>query len=825
MSTIAENLKTLKSIKSDIQSAIIEKGGSASDSFASYAQAIRNLPSGGGGDYTLADEAWEHFFMLNGSVIVSNSKITELTTNRLSYVSVLNVPNCDYVNINLSTNYSIGLSFSDRVLIIDGCFYSAPNVYFLKIPSKAVLLSNVFSDSYYSRGFSSWNCPTKQWTLNRSSIFSLEHYGITSNMINKYFYQISIQPYSVTLPNAWYIGQYAFESCSKLKYLSAPELCWIDNCAFYDCSALSSISLSQCTHIGDYAFYSCSSNLSITLPSQIRWIGNSAFTPNEGSMTVYVSSINMPTCPKPLAFIGCNLPLLTHVTMGWRTAHFMTYSNQFSGASSTLQYISFSALESTSTDFFKGFKSLQEAYLPSCKIAGGGLFAQCDSLRIVDLQECTRMDGWVFEKCYSLSSVNLPNCQQISTEEFVSCWNLTKLSMPKLQTVNGYSNFAYCSKLSEVYMPLVRGLANCNFIYCSNLQKVTLSNRCAIGSYVFANCPSIDVTTLPKEMAIWDSTAFDADVMSKIPAENKIFAIPSYQASYNSGWYGMINKNISSTGTTYVSLPQAWFLGGLCFNNCTALKYIYAPNVEEITTSLFYQCYNLSSFDMPNIKNIESYAFMRCSALSTLSLSLCSSIGSHAFQNCSGLTSIDLPNSQYTSVAPFTFNGCTTLPSIELRYVTNIGPSAFGWNYLLSKVSIRTASTIQSGGFYKCSSLVDIYMPNLAYIASFAFDSCLILPSVSFSKCRYISNIAFRNCTSLSYIYIPMCSIIGDYAFQGCTALATVDLRSVTIVTSIYSYTFLNNPSLTSIYVPSSLLSSFQTADYWSSLSAYMIGV
>ena len=803
MSTIAENLKTLKSIKSDIQSAIIEKGGSASDSFASYAQAIRNLPSGGGGDYTLADEAWEHFFMLNGSVIVSNSKITELTTNRLSQVSVLNAPNCDYVDINLSTGYSIGLSFSDRVLISDYCFCRAPKVYFLKIPSKAVLLSNVFSDSYYSRGFSSWNCPTKQWYQNRSSIFSLEHYGVTSNMISKYSYVISYRPYSVTLPNAWYIGQYAFASCSKLKYLSAPELCWID----------------------DYAFYSCSSNLSITLGSQMRWIGDGAFLPNEGSMTVYVSSINMPTCPKSLAFIGCNLPLLTHVTMGWRAADYAMYSNQFSGASSTLQYISFSALSSTSTDYFKGFKSLQEAYLPNCNIAGGGLFAQCDSLRIVDLQKCTRMDGWVFEKCYSLSSVNLPNCQQISAEEFISCWNLTKLSMPKLQTVNGYSNFAYCSKLSEVYMPLVGGLASSNFIYCSNLQKVTLSNRCAIGSYVFANCPSIDVTTLPKEMAIWDSTAFDADVMSKIPAENKIFAIPSYQASYNSGWYGMINKNISSTGTTYVSLPQAWFLGGWCFNNCTALKYIYAPNVEEITTSVFYQCYNLSSFDMPNIKNIESYAFMRCSALSTLSLSLCSSIGSHAFQNCSGLTSIDLPNSQYTSVAAFTFNGCTTLPSIELREATNIGASAFGWNYLLSKVSMVTATTINSGGFYKCSSLVDIYMPNLAYIESFAFDSCLILPSVSFSKCRYISNIAFRNCTSLSYMYIPMCSIIGDYAFQGCTALATVDLRSVTSVTSIYSCTFLNNPSLTSIYVPSSLLSSFQTADYWSSLSAYMIGV
>lgn len=49
MATIAENIQTLRSIKSDIKNAIIQKGGVVSGAFGTYAQAITDLPSGGGG--------------------------------------------------------------------------------------------------------------------------------------------------------------------------------------------------------------------------------------------------------------------------------------------------------------------------------------------------------------------------------------------------------------------------------------------------------------------------------------------------------------------------------------------------------------------------------------------------------------------------------------------------------------------------------------------------------------------------------------------------------------------------------------------------------
>lgn len=47
---ISDKLTTLNGIKSDIKAAIIAKGGTVENDFATYATAISNLPSGGGSD-------------------------------------------------------------------------------------------------------------------------------------------------------------------------------------------------------------------------------------------------------------------------------------------------------------------------------------------------------------------------------------------------------------------------------------------------------------------------------------------------------------------------------------------------------------------------------------------------------------------------------------------------------------------------------------------------------------------------------------------------------------------------------------------------------
>ena len=75
MATIAENIQTLRSIKSDIKNAITDKGGAVGNDFKTYAQAITNLPSGGGNEdlINLIERDVTSFNIPEGTTKIGNS--------------------------------------------------------------------------------------------------------------------------------------------------------------------------------------------------------------------------------------------------------------------------------------------------------------------------------------------------------------------------------------------------------------------------------------------------------------------------------------------------------------------------------------------------------------------------------------------------------------------------------------------------------------------------------------------------------------------------------------------------------------------------------
>ena len=95
MATIAENIQTLKSIKSDIKNAIIQKGGSVTDAFGTYAQAITDLPSGGGGGTENEDA-----LVMRTISEYSNDRVSRVgagafvSCNNLKFI---NLPNCLFI--------------------------------------------------------------------------------------------------------------------------------------------------------------------------------------------------------------------------------------------------------------------------------------------------------------------------------------------------------------------------------------------------------------------------------------------------------------------------------------------------------------------------------------------------------------------------------------------------------------------------------------------------------------------------------------------------------------------------------------------------------
>jgi hypothetical protein len=84
----------------------------------------------------------------------------------------------------------------------------------------------------------------------------------------------------LTLPQSLTsIGDYAFQSCSKLTAITLPEsLTSIGDSAFYGCSGLTAITLPESlTSIGDLAFNNCSKLTAISIPAGVTSIGDRAF--------------------------------------------------------------------------------------------------------------------------------------------------------------------------------------------------------------------------------------------------------------------------------------------------------------------------------------------------------------------------------------------------------------------------------------------------------------------------------------------------------------------------------------------------------------------
>ena len=236
---------------------------------------------------------------------------------------------------------------------------------------------------------------------------------------------------------------------------------------------------------------------------------------------------------------------------------------------------------------------------------------------------------------------------------------------------------------------------------------------------------------------------------------------------------GLITRTLS--GTYYND--RISMVGGYAFSGCSALASIDLPNCTKVYEKAFNYCASLQSFDLPNCLYISDYAFYSCQKLSLINLPKCKSLGNYVFQNCRSLIYFNLPLCEYVGY----------------------------------------------GALYNCLALQSFDLPKCSYICDYAFFSCQKLSLINLPKCKSLGGYACYQCSSISTIKIPVCSYISYCTFQSCTNLKEVYLNSVTSVTTIASDTFSYCPNLTSVYVPSSLVDAFKTAQYWSSISTKIV--
>ena len=306
---------------------------------------------------------------------------------------------------------------------------------------------------------------------------------------------------------------------------------------------------------------------------------------------------------------------------------------------------------------------------------------------------------------------------------------------------------------------------------------------------------------------------------------------------------GNIKKNVSIFGVTGTYEGSGGGSGDL---KALIERSTTAPTLPSDLTSVgdyaFYAYTDLALTSLPSgITSIGDHAFQSCSELALTSLPIgLTTIGEYAFGYDTSLALTSLPNG-ITNIPSGAFIGCSSMPLASLPSgLTSIGTSAFAGCRAMSITTIpSTVTSISSAAFQACPGLINIQSEADCSIATTAFNCNSTYPS-NLESIRFpnFSKNTSRNWTyccgsttasqatqKLELADIGYANSILANAFANCYKLRTLILRKTSAVCSLANVSgLLNTPmrgynSLTgTVYVPNSLISSYQTASNWSTL-------
>ena len=433
-----------------------------------------------------------------------------------------------------------------------------------------------------------------------------------------------------------------------------------------------------------------------------------------------------------------------------------------------------------------------------------------------------------------IRTVNLPNCTIVNRDAFSGCRYLSEINLPNCEVISGaFKN----TGLTSVELPNCTFLSGDAFTNCSYLTTVILPECRSISGAAFWNCKSLSYISLPKCSMIYGGATF-------------------------SGCSSLIS----------ISLPECLFLSNSIFQFCKSLQNVYVPKCLSISNSCFIHCDALSSISLPECKVTGGIVFQYCSVLSELDLPGCGFLGGAIVNDCPNLTRANIPmvvtfSPWYGNAALNAVNlsevylctdvyGCPTYSSVigtstsihkgfgsvyvNVQYYSYY-ETASGWSDIISQIVSVGTSTVPllsfndgllfgstrgiASGFSLYvsawrSNITGVSLPNCEFIDMSTFSGCSRISNMYIPDCKFIGFSAFTGCSSLMNLTLNQCTYIGGSAFGGCRNFDTLILKTSELC-YIEQTTFWNTggPSI-SFYVPSSLVSDYKSALYWSNYSS-----
>lgn len=439
-----------------------------------------------------------------------------------------------------------------------------------------------------------------------------------------------------------------------------------------------------------------------------------------------------------------------------------------------------------------------------------------------------------FYQCQRISTVIIPNTvTSISEQAFYGCSNLSSITIPDDVTYIGRYAFESTKWLNNQSAPVYAGKV---FYLCKGGSNVNIKEgTVSIAEDAFSNLSSLVSVTIPNTIKyIWKNAFWFCKNLSYLDIPKSVTYIHEYAIRGCSGLQGIYvdsgnefydsrescnalietSTNKLLVGCQSTTIPTSVLsIRDYAFENCTGKLGLTIPdNVKSIGSGAFSGCTNLKSITLPSeITEIKSSTFRNCSNLSSISIpNSVETIEAQAFEGCSLLKTVNLSNS-LKSVGVNAFQNCTSLLQIIFpEGMQTIGRNAFNGCTNLAYVSIpSTVTSIGEKAFdgtkwYENMDDGVLYLGNLAYCYKGTMsENCSITLKEGTTA---IADRAFLNQTTLTSVNIPSSlKTIGDGAFQGCTGLTSLALPEN--LEQIGSIAFSGCSGLTSVNLPNQLTS------------------
>ena len=600
MPTLIDNLNLINSYKSDIKSAIENKGVDMTGvSFGSYADKIGEIQTGGTFvTETLSVSVNNTYYPGQGvdgfsQVIVdvpqsvtgyTEKEITEETyaiynlSNSASFVHrnvfegdldllTVNLPNASYVGseaFKMCSNLT-RVDMATCTFIYDQGFSTCSSLSQVSMPELVSVQANVFANC---RSLEFVDFP-KLSSVNGGSVFTQcwnISYASLPEMVtltNGFFVACSNMT-SVYIPKCKYLQMNVFNGCWKLQDIDMTNFISIENGTFGNCRMLSQAILTNCISFGTGVFQNCSVFELLSFGNNYqRYTYNNTLTSTKiasGSGSIYVPSYNYSW------YITAN---------GWSSLASMFVSYEVESVplnySDGVVYGNTSYLDKSFTSFLGvSYLDVIELNLPECSdilyqdnkypikscsnlqsftapisSINNAYLGNMSKLQTVNLPFCTYIDNQAFVNCSSMTYISIPVCEYISKSAFTNCINLLSVDLPVCSYLNDFA-FNKCQSLSQVSLPVCEFLGWDCFADCKSLQTIDLPVCSYLSKTAFRGCSSLYQIYLRSNSVcrIYDFEIFTGTPIYYYPstASGSIFVPASLVDEYKSLWSRYANK-------------------------------------------------------------------------------------------------------------------------------------------------------------------------------------------------------------------------------------------------------------------------------------------